>query len=78
MLDFGSVTVRIRYANMAQANKVRAWARRNGAVVKLSRYAKDAYEGEVKILSPWNVGQGQTLSKAGDLRARLAEWGAHT
>lgn len=69
--DLGSIRVRIECANIAKMNKVRAWARRNGAHVVASRYARDAYEGHVDIAGPWNVGRSETEAKAAALRAIL-------
>ena len=70
--DFASVRVGIEYANMAKLNKIRTWAKRNGATVKVSRYAKDAYEGYVSIPSPWNEGRDVAQAKAAELRKLLA------
>ena len=47
--DFSTARVNIEYANMAKMNKIRAWARRNHSIVIAHRYARDAYEGHVKI-----------------------------
>lgn len=38
--------------DMGLLNKIRAWARRNRSSVKSSRYARDAFEGSVKIYWP--------------------------
>lgn len=67
--DFASPRVRIEYANMAKVNKIRAWARRNGARVDVSRYTRDAYEGFVIIHAPWNVGRIETDRKVAELQA---------
>jgi hypothetical protein len=56
---------------MAKMNKIRAWARKNGATVKAARYARDAYEGVVVIPSPWNEGAAVADSKVAALRALL-------
>ena len=71
MLDMSPV-VRIEYANMALLNRVRAWARRNGATVRVQRYARDAYDGSVKVHSPWNEGKSETDRKVAELKALLA------
>jgi hypothetical protein len=47
--DLFDVRVPIPYADTARLNQIRGLARRLGAVVKVSRYAKDAYEGHVSI-----------------------------
>lgn len=60
---FDYIPVRIEYANMAKINKIRAWARRNNATVEVSRYAKDAYEGRVKIHTSWQTGREQDLAR---------------
>jgi hypothetical protein len=53
----GDRTVYIEYANMAKMNKIRAIARKHGAIVNVSRYARDAYEGKVTIPYRWNRGR---------------------
>ena len=73
MNDLASIDVRIEYANMAKMNKIRAWARKNGATVNVQRYARDAYEGSVKIHSPWNEGRGIVDGKAAELRALIRD-----
>lgn len=70
--DFASPRVRIEYANMGKINKIRAWARRNNASVNASRYARDAYEGHVKIHAPWNEGASETDRKVNELKALLS------
>lgn len=70
MLDL-SPTVRVEYANMATMNKVRTWARKNNAVVRVNRYARDAYEGTVKVCSPWNEGKSETDRRVAELKAIL-------
>ena len=72
MHDLASVHVQIPYANMALMNKIRAWARKNNATVKVQRYARDAYEGHVVVHSPWDEGAGVAQSKAIALRALIA------
>ena len=69
--DFASPRVRIEYANLAKINRVRAWARRNGATVQVSRYARDAYEGHVKIHAPWDERKSVTDGKVADLKTLL-------
>lgn len=75
MTDFGSSGVNIDYANMALLNKIRAWARKNNATVKVQRYARDAYEGEVVIHGSPDEGLAVTGAKAVELRALIKEWG---
>lgn len=70
MLDLSPI-VRIEYANLAKVNKIRAWARRNDATVQVSRYARDAYEGRVKVYAPWNEGRSETDRKIAELKALL-------
>ena len=70
--DLADQRVRVEYVHMAGANKIRAWARRNGATVALSRYATDAYDGHVVIHSPWNEGANVAEAKAKVLRELLA------
>ena len=70
MLDL-SPSVRVEYANMATMNKVRAWARRNNATVRVERYARDAYSGSVKVHSPWNEGKSETDRKVAEVKAIL-------
>ena len=41
--------VPIDYATMAKMNKIRALARKMGARVEVTRYARDAYEGRVVV-----------------------------
>ena len=72
MEDLASISVRIEYANMAKMNKIRAWARKNGATVKVQRYARDAYEGHVVIHAAWNEGVAITGAKANALRALIS------
>lgn len=67
--DFVAVNVRIEYADTAKMNKIRAWARKNGAAVNVERYARDAYSGTVKIPSPWNEGKSVQEAKAAAVRA---------
>ena len=71
MHDLGSIPVPVPYATMVQMNKLRAWAKRNNTTVNVSRYAKDAYTGTIRILSPWNEGIEKTRAKATDLRALM-------
>jgi hypothetical protein len=46
--DIGA-EVRFTYASLGLLNKIRAWSRKNNATVHSSRYAKDAFEGTVRI-----------------------------
>ena len=66
---FDWTDVRIPYANTAKMNRIRAWARKNGAQVAASRYAHDAYEGKMRIHSPWNVGRIETDRKIAEVKA---------
>jgi hypothetical protein len=70
--DFTARRIRVEYANLAKVNKIRAWARRNNATVQVSRYARDAYDGYVKIAAPWNEGAAETDRKEQELRTLLA------
>lgn len=65
------VHVNVKFADQALANKIRAWARRNGATVKLDQCTRGAYEGEVVIHSPWDEGVAVAHAKAEALRALL-------
>ena len=67
--DFSSAKIKIEYANMSKMNKIRAWARKNHAIVNVSRYARDAYEGTVSI--PMKTGREQQLALINDLKAIL-------
>jgi hypothetical protein len=71
MIDLSPI-VRIEYANMAKLNKIRAWARRNNSIVNVSRYARDAYEGKVKVYSPWNEGRDETDRKVAEIKTIIA------
>lgn len=72
IMMFDTTPVRVNYATLATMNKVRAWARKNGATVKVSRYARDAYEGHVNVPSPWNMGREQTLALVRELKELLS------
>lgn len=74
-MNLADIDVRIEYANMATLNKIRAWARKNGATVKVQRYARDAYEGHVTIHSPWDEGAHVARAKAEDLRVLISRKG---
>ena len=65
--NFNSILVRVDGADMAKMNRIRAWARRNNATVKVSRYARDAYEGHVKV--PMPLGRDQQAAKVTELKA---------
>jgi hypothetical protein len=65
--DFAAARVRIEYADMARINKVRSWARRNGATVNVTRYATNAYEGFVSV--PMPQGREQQAAKIEQLRS---------
>ena len=67
--EFSAIPVRIEYANLARMNKIRAWARKNNATVTVSRYARDAYEGHVKVYMPFN--REQQLAKVAELKELL-------
>ena len=69
--DIADVFVHIGYANMARMNRIRAWARKNGAVVNVRRHARDAWSGEVRIRSPWNETREVALAKAQEMRSLL-------
>lgn len=64
--DFTSTKVRIEYANLGKINKIRAWARRNGATCQVSRYARDAYEGYVRV--PMPQGPDQQTAKIAEVK----------
>ncbi len=68
--DFASYDVQITCANMAKMNRVRAWARKNGATVLASRYARDAYEGRVKV--PMKQGREQQAALVAELKEILS------
>ena len=55
----GDRVVYIEYADMSKMNKIRAIARKHGAIVNVSRYARDAYEGKVTIPYKWNRGRSE-------------------
>lgn len=74
-MSFGDITVQVPYTTMAQANKLRAWCRKNGATVRLSRYARDAYEGEIVVHSGPCDPYAVTAGKATAARAYMVEIG---
>jgi len=45
-MNIADLQVNVPYATTAAANKIKAWARKNTATVRLNRYARDAYDGE--------------------------------
>lgn len=68
MDGLADVVIRIDYADMAKMNRIRAWAKKNGAVVNVNRYARDAYDGHIKIRSPWNEGRDVAQAKAAEFK----------
>ena len=68
--DFATANVVIGYANMAKMNKIRAWAKRNGCSVKVSRYAHDAYNGRVSF--PMDEGRAEQQAKIAAFKAEFA------
>jgi len=69
--SWNNANVRVDYVNMAQANKIRAWARKNHCIVDLSRYARDAYDGHVRVPMPQGLREQQAM--IADLKRLLAE-----
>lgn len=69
--------VRLSYARIGTVNKIRTWSRRNNATVEVSRYAKDAYEGRIKVWSPWNEGRDQHIAKVAELKSLIVSTGGH-
>jgi hypothetical protein len=68
--DFACAMVRIDCADMGKMNKIRAWARKNNAVVRATPYTKGAWEGTVKV--PMPQGRDQQLAKVAELKAIIA------
>lgn len=67
--DFASPKVVVKYANGPRANKILAWAKKNNAVVKLTRYASDAYEGHVVVHTNHMESKEQTDLRVTALKA---------
>jgi len=64
--------ISIACASQAQINKVRAWARKNGASVSVHQYTRGYYEGYVAIPNRWNRGRDAEIALAADCRALLS------
>lgn len=71
MSPFDYVDVSIPYANLAKINRLRGWARRHNATVQVSRYARDAYEGRVRVPFPWNKGKIVLDAELAELRGLI-------
>jgi len=74
-MNIADLQVNVPYATTAAANKIKAWARKNTATVRLNRYARDAYDGDVVIHSGPLDTYEATASKASDLRKLLHSLG---
>jgi len=66
--------VSFTYANLSALNRLRTWARKNNATVKMFRYAKDCYEGNITIQSPWNEHRDVAIAKRQDILTLMNEW----
>ena len=71
MLDLSPI-IAVEYADQAKANRIRAWARRNRAIAKLTPYTRGAYAGTVKVCSPWNEGKDETDRRVAALKTLIA------
>lgn len=67
-----SINVKIDYANLAKMNKIRAAARKHGGTVVVQRYARDAYEGHVKVHTTWDEGSGAHWARVAAIKAAIA------
>jgi len=72
MKDLSTVHIPIEHADMSHLNRIRAAARKHGGTVHVSRYANNAYEGAVRVTTPWNEGRDQHLARVAAIRAVVA------
>jgi len=68
-MDISTAILRIDYATPDRLARIRKVARRHGGTVKVTRYARDAYEGTVTVPSPWTEGRDAHLARVAAIKA---------
>lgn len=69
---FACINVNVNAIDQATANRVRAWARRNNASVKLTAYTRGWYEGTVTVHSH-HMDPPVSKEKLAEIRALLGK-----